>query len=117
MTRHIIDPINQAAREQQMARQTLTNQLPREVAQIVIYMVGSDNSVCVRYTDMKTAVAQHKKLLEAADKGKSCVLTGAASTCVVQYPQNMALTFVVDMEANNALMVDTQKRANAMMQA
>lgn len=88
----------------------------REVAQIIIYRVGIENPIMVRYHNMKDAQKQYSKLLEAADHGQPYVLTSGCHTCAIRYPQNIDTCYLVDVESSNYLMADSQKRVNAMMQ-
>jgi hypothetical protein len=97
-----------------MAQKKLT-QPPREVANIIAYMTGSDQPVMVRYHDMKEAQKQFSKLLEAADHGRPYVLTSISQTAAFRFPQNIAVAYLVDVENSNFLMADTQRRMNAMM--
>lgn len=101
-----------------MARRALKKNPPHEVAQIVIYMMGSDASTVVRYNDMGMAMKQFEALNKASDLpgSKKFTLLGATSTCVIRRPQEIALLFLVDVEGNNQFMADSQKRLNAMMQ-
>jgi hypothetical protein len=89
---------------------------PQEVMQIVVYMTGSDAPIMVRYLDSKQAEKQFDKLLEAADHGRPIVLTSGAMTAAFRFPQNIAVAYLVNVETNNFLMCDSQKRMNAQMQ-
>lgn len=87
----------------------------QEKMHIVIYMVGSDAPILIRYTDQRAALKDYDKLLKAADKGEGIALSSPVMTMAIRFPQNIAVAYVVDTDANNALMVDTQRRYNAAM--
>ena len=89
--------------------------LPREVAQICFYLHGIENAQVVRYSNMQEAVKQFDKLLEAADHGKPMILTGSSATCAIRLTANITTAFLVSVDANNAMMADTQKRYSQMM--
>lgn len=94
---------------------------PREVAQIVIYLAGNPAPLMVRYTDMPTAKKQFDILAKAMQtvpsKVKPVVLAASAATVLVKYPPDIQVAYLVDIEISNVLLVDTQKRVNAMMQS
>jgi predicted membrane channel-forming protein YqfA (hemolysin III family) len=113
---HILNIARQRQQEIDMAQKKLAAP-PQEVAQIVVYQMGAENPVMVRYHDMKEAQKQFSKLLEAADHAKPIVLTSAAMTAAFRHPQNIAVAYLVNVESNNFLMCDSQKRMNAIMQA
>lgn len=91
-------------------------QAPAEKMQIIVYMTGSDAPIMIRYHDAKAAVRDFDKLLKAADKGEGIALSSPAMTMAFRFPQNIAVAYLVDVDVNNSLMVDTQRRMNAAMQ-
>lgn len=88
----------------------------QEVMQIVVYRHGSDQSVVVRYTKRETAIKDFDKLLKAADSSTPISLSTPAMTAVFRDPSTIAIAYLIDVEANNVLMADTQRRMNAAMQ-
>lgn len=112
---HILNLARQREEEINMAKKKLAQQL-QEVAHIVVYMVGNEQPVMVRYHNMKDAEKQYSKLLEAADHGRPFVLTSCCQTAAFRFPQNIATAYLIDVETANFLIADSQKRVNAMMQ-
>lgn len=98
-----------------MAKKKLAEPI-REAANIIIYHMGQEQPMCIRYADLKLAMKDFDKLLEAADKAKPIVLNSPAMTVVLRHPQNLTACYLVDIEMNSFLLTDTQKRSNAMMQ-
>lgn len=90
-------------------------QPPREVANIVMYMQGSDQPIMVRFTDAAQAKRQFELLLKASDQGKQMVLTGPTSTCVIRFPHMINAAYLVMVDDTNFLVADTNKRMQAMM--
>ena len=85
---------------------------PREVAQIVINLVGNMNQLCIRYASMKDAMKQFDKFHDLMGKpepydGKKAdrmfAFTGTAVTSVVKTSRVEAYT-LVDVDTNNALL-------------
>lgn len=112
---HILKLIEEREKEVSMSKARIV-QKPREVAQIVVWS-GMVHNV-VRYTDMRAAKKQFDVLAKAYKKGAGgdpVVLTGAGSTAVITRPDHMDSFHLVDVESNNELMADTQRRMNAMM--
>lgn len=98
-----------------MAQRKLAETI-REVAQIVVYVQGFPTPMMTRYHDMGEAKKQFDGLMKAADKGKPYVLSSPASTVVFRYASSIVAAYLVNVETNNFLMVDSQKRMNAMAQ-
>ncbi len=112
---HIINVGRKLEQEIWMAKAKIA-QPPREVMQIVTYLTGSDTPIVVRYASRDKAEKQYSKLLEHADHGKPCMLMSECMTVAFRFPQNIAVAYLVDIENNNFLLADSQKRINAMMQ-
>jgi hypothetical protein len=111
---HILNVARQHQQEIDMAKKKLV-QPAREVAQIVVYRIGLENPIMVRYHDLKEAMRQFDKLLEAADHGRPILLKSGCQTCAIRFPKNIDTAYLIDVEGSNYLMADTQKRVNAMM--
>jgi len=111
---NIVNLIHMQQKEIAVAKARV-QQKPQEVANIVMWRGG--NHTVVRYIDMKTAIKQFDALVKAADSGvEKFVLTGASSTAVISHPRLLDSIHLLDVEAGNQLMADTQRRMNAMMQ-
>lgn len=87
-----------------------------EKMHIVVYLSGSDAPIMIRYTDARQAIRDFERLLKAADKGDAIALSSPAMTMAFRSPQNIAVAYLIDVETNNNLMTDTQRRLNAAMQ-
>lgn len=87
-----------------------------ETMQIVVYRRGSDQSVVVRYTDRAKAIKDYDKLLKAADMGNAIALSTPAMTVAFRDPSMIEIAYLIDVDTNNGLMADTQRRMNAAMQ-
>ena len=87
-----------------------------ERMQIVVYLSASDAPIMIRYTDANKAIKDFDRLLKAADKGEAIALSSPAMTMAFRFPQNIVVAYLIDVETNNNLMVDTQRRMNAAMQ-
>lgn len=118
MTSHILEVFHRRQQEVLLAKTTLTK-LPEEVAHIVFYNFGSDIAHLVRFVDMKDAKRKYEALVKAreAQATKPFVLTGSNATAYITNPHNISVALLVDVQANNHLMADTQKRMNARVMA
>lgn len=110
---NLLDVLQQGQQELAMSKKKLAEPV-REVAQIVTWKGGIHN--VVRYVSMKAAQKQFEHLLDAMDKKlEAFALTGSGSSCYINNPATLDSVHLVDVEATNSLMADTQKRMNAML--
>lgn len=110
---NIIQIVEQQQKEQRMAKARI-QQTPVEAARIVFYYEGLQNSFMVRYADMKTAEKEFVKFCDAEEG--TFVLTGAASTAVIEDMSKVCMKFLVHVENDRHFAVDDARRGNAMMQ-
>lgn len=87
-----------------------------ETMQIVVYMTGSDAPIMIRYTKREQAIKDFDRLLKASDEAKGIALSSPAMTMAFRFPQNIAVAYLIDVDTNNSLMADTQRRLNAALQ-
>lgn len=87
-----------------------------EAMQIVVYLSASDAPIMIRYTKREAAIKDFDRLLKAADKGEAIALSSPAMTMAFRFPQNIVVAYLIDVETNNSMMLDTQRRMNAAMQ-
>lgn len=87
-----------------------------EAMQIVVYRKGSDQSVVMRYTKRDAAIKDFDRLMKAADKGDAISFSSPAMTVAFRDTSNIDIAYLIDVDTNNFLMADTQRRMNAAMQ-